>query len=98
MRSTRKYILLPRRPLPLEAATLNPTRVEPCASESHKEACSWAGECTRRKVPVPQVHVTPLPRFCRLRPCISASVQGKDGLLRSPDSFRDFLGLSAPRT
>jgi hypothetical protein len=54
MRSSRKYILLPHRPLAWEAARLNSTRVDTCASESHKADCSWAGECTVEKFMCPR--------------------------------------------
>jgi hypothetical protein len=97
MRSSRKYILLPHRPLAWEAASLNPTRVDAWASESHEADCSWAGECTRRKVPVPQVHVTYYLVSIAYDPASPRSVQRNSKLSKSHTSFKDFPGLSAPR-
>jgi hypothetical protein len=77
MHSSRKYILLPHRPLAWEAASLNSTRVDAWASEVSQCRLLLAGECTRRKVPVPQVQAIPLPSFYRLRPCVTAFSSGK---------------------
>jgi hypothetical protein len=97
MRSSRKYILLPHHPPAWEPASLNPTRVDACASESHKAACSWAGECTRRKVPVPRVHVTYCLVSIAYDPAVPRSVQENYKFSQSPGSFKNFPGLSAPR-